>query len=353
MITLYGLDKKGGFKVWKCWTEGDKLFLEHGKLGGKQQLKEEIIVGKNIGRSNETSPSEQAVLEMNSRANKQRDKGYRENKEDLGSLPLSAMLAQDYNKTKHKVEWPVICSRKLDGVRTLAFKENGVVRLQSRGGKEYVVEHIQNDLIELMQEGDVWDGELYIHRKYLEEIVSAVKKPNENTPLLQFIVFDVVSDKPFSERLKDLTYISCTLLAKSSFIKAIDYGFAIDEKEMKYWHRQFVAEGYEGCMLRTQDGLYESGKRSNGLFKYKEFLDDEFEIIGVEEDRNRNAVFKLYDPIANDTFTCTYGDFEQRKHQLLNPQEYVGKMLTVKYQNRYKDSKLPQFPVGLIIRDYE
>ncbi len=28
--TLYGLDKKGGFKVWKIWTNDNLLHIEHG-----------------------------------------------------------------------------------------------------------------------------------------------------------------------------------------------------------------------------------------------------------------------------------------------------------------------------------
>jgi len=348
MILLFGLDKKGGHKQWKCWTEGDKLFVQHGKVGGLQQTKEEVIKGKNIGRSNQTTPEDQAVFEMNSRANKQIDKGYRYSMEDLGELPISAMLANDYNKTAKRVVWPVYTSRKLDGVRTLAFKENGKVRLQSRGGKDYNVEHIQNSLLVLMREGEIWDGELYIHGLFLEEIVSAVKKPNKNTPNLGFIVFDVVNEKPFKERLQDLYKIQW-----SSCIRIIGYDSASTEGEMKRLHNLYVSEEYEGCMLRTENGLYESGKRSNGLFKYKEFMDEEFEIVGVEEDRNGNAVFKLYDPTAKEFFTCTYGDFEQRKYQLAHKEEFIGKMLTVKYQTRYKDSNLVQFPTGVAIRDYE
>jgi hypothetical protein len=82
-------------------------------------------------------------------------------------------------------------------------------------------------------------------------------------------------------------------------------------------------------------------------------LDEEFEIIAVLEDKNHNAVFEVYDSTAKDYFTVTYGDFEQRKHQLMYSNQYIGKKLTVKFQTRYKDSKLPQFPTGLIIRDYE
>lgn len=349
-VTLYGKDKSGKFKQWSIWTVEDSLFIEHGQEGGKLQLKEEKVKGKNIGRSNETSDSEQAEFEANSRINKQTDKGYRADKSELEELPLLPMLANDYLKQGHRIKYPCYASAKLDGVRCLAIcTEEGVI-LKSRGGKLYDVKHITSELQTIMQIGQVWDGELYIHGKYLEEIVSAVKKPNENTKDIHFIIFDFVTDDTFVNRMKEAQKFK---LGTNSSIEILGYQTLFCEEDMKSLHKQYVALGYEGIMLRNYSGLYESGKRSADLQKYKEFMDEEFEIIAVLEDKNHNAVFEVYDSTAKDHFTVTYGDFEQRKHQLMFPNQYIGKKLTVKYQTRYKDSKLPQFPTGLIIRDYE
>lgn len=350
-VTLYGLNKAGGFKQWSIWTVEDSLLIEHGQEGGKLQLKEEKVKGKNIGRSNETSDSEQAELEATSRINKQVDKGYRADKEELTELPLLPMLANDYLKQGHRIKYPCWVSDKLDGVRCLAIRSEEGVVLKSRGGKLYDVKHIQDQLSLSMHVGEIWDGELYIHGKYLEEIVSAVKKPNEMTPDLWFVVFDVVNDKPFEKRLQDIVAIHGRTMSQQ--VDSIVYSLVSSEEEMKAAHKDCVARGYEGIMLRNNSGLYESGKRSADLQKYKEFLDEEFEIIAILEDKNHNAIFEVYDPIAEDHFTVTCGDFEQRKHQLMYPNQYIGKKLTVKYQTRYKDSKLPQFPTGVVIRDYE
>lgn len=350
-ITLYGKDKGGKFKQWSIWTVEGSLFIEHGQEGGKLQLKEEKVKGKNIGRSNETSDAQQAEFEANSRINKQIDKGYRADKGELEELPLLPMLANDYLKQGHRIKYPCWVSDKLDGVRCLAIrKEDGVI-LKSRSGKLYDVKHIQDQLSLSMQVGEIWDGELYIHGKYLEEIVSAVKKPNDMTKNLWFVVFDVVNDKSFIKRLQDIVAIHGRTMSQQ--VDSIVYSMVNCEQEMKLAHKDCVSRGYEGIMLRNADGLYESGKRSADLQKYKEFLDEEFEITAVMEDKNQNAVFQVYDMTACSHFTVTCGDFEQRKHQLLHPEKYIGKLLTVKYQARYKDSKLPQFPAGVIIRDYE
>lgn len=343
---LFGEAKTGKFKIWCIWTEGDMLYIEHGQEGGKQQLKEEKIKGKNIGRANETTPEQQAELEAMSRWRKQIDKGYRESKDELGELEVAAMLAQDYHKQGHKITYPCYGSEKLDGVRCLAIRHADRVELKSRGGKQYDVEHIKQQLMYCMVEGDIFDGEIYLHGKYLEEIVSAVKKTNELTQHLEYIIFDIVNDKPFFERLIDLEKIQ--VKGKISKIKYVEFN---NEEDMKNKHGEYIKKGYEGCMIRNIFGLYESGKRSCDLQKYKEFFDEEFVVIGVSEDVNGNAVLECFDPIANCNFNVCYGDHSLRKYQLEHPHEFIGRFLTVKYQTRYKDSRLPQFPVGLSFRE--
>ncbi len=353
--TLYGKTKAEKIKVWSIWTEDNSLFIEHGSLGGKQQLKQEKISGKNIGRSNETSAAEQAELEAMSRWRKQFDKGYREEVCQLDDLEISVMLAQDYLKQGHRIKYPCYGSKKLDGVRCLAICHADGVELKSRGGKKYNVPHIQDQLFSIMSEGDIFDGEIYLHLKYLEEITSAVKKANADTPNLNFVIFDIVDDGIFDERLNLLNMWKHRLeqMESVSNIQVLGYFDIADENAMKEFHQEFVAQSYEGIMLRNKTGLYESGKRSADLQKYKTFFDEEFEIIAINADRNGNAVFSLMDHVSGLTFECCYGDFEQRKFQLANPENFIGKMLTVKYQTRYKDSRLPQFPCGITIRDYE
>lgn len=351
---LFGKDKAGGYKHWCIQTQGDEMIISYGKVGGKITTKVEKVKGKNIGRANETSPEEQAELEAMSRYRKQLDKGYRENKEDLEELPLLPMLASDYLKVGHRIQWPCYTSVKLDGVRCIAVRGEETVRLISRGGKEYTLPHIQEALLTVMEVGEVWDGEVYLHGYELEDIVSATKKPNKLTPQLQFWLFDVVdSTRIFARRVISVNDASIRIAENDveGVLDTLVYHFCKNEEDMKKQHKIAVSQGFEGVMLRNNKGLYESGKRSGDLQKYKEFMDSEFQILGVEEDKNGNAVFLLFDKIAQAEFHCTYGDFEQRKAFLTSPEKYIGKWLTVKYQKRYKDSRLPQFPTGVGFRD--
>lgn len=350
---LFGKDKNGGYKEWQISVVDNVITITHGKEGGKMQTKRETIKGKNIGRVNETTPEQQALLEAESRYKKQLDKGYRENKEDLEDLEILPMLASDYRKQGHRIKYPCFGLPKYDGARCLAIRHADRVELKSRGGKQYTVHHIQEALMRIMREGDMYDGELYIHGLPLEHITSAVKKPNENTPRLQFIIFDIVDERTYEHRLIALQAMRRYTLSciDAPHIHVAPFCEVQDEQHMKEMHGAYVQDGYEGIMLRNYEGVYESGKRSADLQKYKEFHDEEFQIVGVHQDRNGNAILEVFDSLANANFTVCYGSFEERKYQLEHPEEFIGKWLTVHYQTRYADSRLPQFPVGKLIRE--
>lgn len=391
--TFYGVDKKGGFKVWIIEVGsgiGNESYIKisHGKEGGKLTAKFDTITKGKQGRSH----YEQAISEAEGRIKKQMDKGYREDKEELTELDVLAMLAADYRKQGHRIIFPCYGSVKYDGVRALAKKRNGVVTLESRTSQPYVLPHVEAALNVHMRDGDIWDGEIYKHGHALQDITSAVKRTDtkakieeinrklektkdqekvaelqaelaeahmidELRPKLEFHIFDVVTDQKFVDRVKLLDEL-CGIPVVSPCIQITQYLWIADAADMKVKHDEAVNAGYEGLMLRNFCGMYESGKRSADLQKYKEFLDSEFLIRDIIEDKQGNAVFVLQNDIIGLDgqvwlFQCVMGDMAERKHYIENKHLYIGKLLTVKYQSRYKGTMLPQFPTGVAIRDYE
>lgn len=378
---LFGFEKGGDIKSWCIAVLEDNsgvfISIKHGKLGGKLTEKIEYIKEGKQGRS----LIQQAISQAEARVKKNIDKGYRENKDELGSLDTLAMLAADYRKQGHRIEYPCYGSVKYDGVRALAKKRNGVVSLESRTSQPYDVPHLTKILDIHMQDGDIWDGEVYVHNYELQDIVSAVKRTDPEKEIakakraydkddseqneaavieailvgelrqkLQFHIFDVVSDKPFSERVRDLDEL-CGIPVVSPCIQITEYGYIGSEEAMKEHHKLAVSSGYEGSMLRNFSGLYESGKRSASLQKYKEFLDSEFKILDVVPDKQGNGVFVCKNDLNDKEFQVVMGSMGERLSYLEDKESLKGKHLTVKYQSRYKDTLLPQFPVGLQIRE--
>ena len=383
-VTLYGKDKKGDIKLWTIETGvsiGGKgiITIHHGKEGGKQTRKDEIIYEGKQGRNAE----EQAVFEANSRIKKQIDDNYRHTKEELEHLELLAMLAVDWNKRGKSMVYPCYGSVKYDGVRALAKKRNGVVTLESRTSQLWDVPHLISLLTIHMQEGDIWDGEIYVHGEELQDIVSATKRTDtqaavdkakrkndklltaeslealreaihihELRPKLQFHVFDVVSEKPFVERVKDLDEL-CGIPVVSPHIQITEYFYIASEEDVKTKHQVAVGLGYEGLMLRNFQGYYESGKRSTDLQKYKTFFDSEFLILDVLPNKDDGSAYLVRNDLNDRTFSVTLGSMTDRLEALENKELYKQKLITVKYQTRYKRTLLPQFPTGVAIRDYE
>lgn len=397
-LTLYGLNKAGGYKVWIITTDDQGLItIQHGKEGGKLQVKSELVKGKNLGRSNETTPAEQAVSEAEGKIKKQKDSGYRETKEELEELPLLAMLAVDFTKVGHRMEFPCYGSDKYDGLRCLAKKRGGMVTLESRKGLPYDLPHIQDQLSRTMFEGETYDGEIYLHGYALQEISSAVKRTDTQgaiddarrkydkllasnhfgaeilaaqeeledaqrihllRPELQFIIFDALSfditeETPFEDRLAHLGTVSGYMAgwATMTHIRTATYVPINNEEELRAAHADAVRRGYEGLMLRSRKGLYESGKRSSGLMKYKTFLDEEFEVVGYEIDKDGCIVYVCKNNLNDHTFNVIFGSKEWKRMKALTAGEDNGKFLTVKFQTRYKNTLLPQFPTGVDFRE--
>jgi len=126
-------------------------------------------------------------------------------------------------------------------------------------------------------------------------------------------------------------------------------------EDVKRLHADYVAEGYEGLILRNKAGLYTVDHRSKDLQKYKEFLDEEFVVTGftVGVGVEAGCVLWTCQTAEGKEFSCRpKGTHESRQEAVATAAAQIGKKLTVRFQE-WTDDKKPRFPVGLAIRDYE
>lgn len=324
--------------------------------GGKVTKKLTEVKGKNIGRSNETTPHQQAVSEAMSRAEKQIGKGYVNDRLDAQTLPVTnklgkklPMLATKIEKINvDKVDWDhAFIQPKLDGER--ALNDEG---LYSRGGVAMPLPHIQMDLdLHKSFEGLHTDGEMYIHGMPLNEIGSLVSKPRQESEQLEYWIYDIVSDKPFEERYADLKNAFAGAAAHlDPRIKLVPtYKVSNIEEAMRY-HNLFLEQGFEGSMLRLGTDGYQDGKRSAKLVKIKPFEDAEFEVVGHnwatpnhapcgKELLNPLFIYKVEHlgkaPVFGETLAP--GTHEQKHEQGLNPEAKYGKFLTLTFMGWTKN----------------
>jgi DNA ligase-1 len=354
LVPLYKPDIKGGVRFWSVQAEGNTYSVGHGLLRGKVQYKVTICYPKNVGRSNEVSAEDQAIKAATAKWVRQRDrKGYGITPEEA-QVSRKPMLAMDYHKSGHRITYPCGVQPKLDGVRALVERvSEEKVSITSRTGKIFEADlgAIEQWVLENLEVGTILDGELYIHGEELEQIISAVKKTKERTARVEFWVFDLVMEGADNSRRTGILH---TGLSPSGPIRLVKTKLVHSEEEMKHEHKFYIAAGFEGTILRNREGLYAYNHRSPDLQKYKDFLDEEFQILDVTEDKDGYPVFLLV--CGDGTFTCVLrGDKEENKAKYLQGQksDVIGKYMTVKYQKKYRDSGLPQFPTGQVIRDYE
>ena len=354
---LYKKNANGSINEWRIITDGNTYWTEFGRVGGQIQASEKTLcVGKNIGKANETSAVRQAELEA---ASIWRRKISMENFvldiDRVDEVKFNPpMLAKIYNKTY--TESMKFVQPKLDGVRCNIMFNNGVVEAISRKNKPfYTVEHIKKSLENFILENPTihLDGELYNHELHddFNKIVSLVKKQkitpddeNEIVKYVKYYVYDMWDDNnpdmPFSERnqfiknnLKDLPFIEVVETYEVNSAQEIDDKF-----------KEFIAHGYEGAIIRL-DKPYEH-KRSKNLLKYKEFLDDEFEILTVNNGKTNNMAESVTIRLKNGKICNATLAFPDAKcvEMMMYQNQYIGKLATVRYFGETNDGLL-RFPV--------
>ena len=122
---------------------------------------------------------------------------------------------------------------------------------------------------------------------------------------------------------------------------------------IKKLHDKYVDEGFEGIVIRDPDKTYNYGGRTNDMIKWKEYRDEEFEIIGYSEGlRPEDMVFVCKTVDGKEFEAKPFGSREIIHEYLERMDEIIGKMATVKFFN-YSDDGKPTQPNLKCIRDYE
>lgn len=369
---LFKLTTKNKVQEWEIYVEGNIIHKVYGLLKGKKQHVTDIITkGKNIGRVNETTPEEQAELEAIALWTRKKEKEYRETIEELSNKEKTSsfggylpMLANSYKKYFNKIKWTCYCQPKLDGLRCISRKDNDIVTLWFRSGKQIqTMQHIEKVLNRVMKNGEIFDGELYIHNTDFNKLGGSIRRAvNLDVKIaekVEYHIYDfprifagedlLLENIPYQYRLVEFKQRKLNYPLVKVETKVID-----DEDGMKELFAQYTEQGYEGIMLRNSGASYEQ-KRSYDLLKYKEFDEAEYKIVGFEEGRGllAKAVGSFICQLPNEqTFKAKLKGkdvTELLKYYFKNQELFMGKDLTVQFQGLSKDN-VPRFPVGKIIR---
>lgn len=275
------------------------------------------------------------------------------------------MLGTPYDDVGHdKVAWPCIVTEKLDGIRRIIIKENGVCRAYSRSG------HIDEGLVEILAEAmylpdnTVYDGELLAKGTFKDCIAqrqasnSIANSGGEKTGLT-FNVFDMIpldefyAGKSTSPALNRKILLGATLMDDS-----IEYivenaseliaAFGIHQElehikpvpilgkvnsllEAEPIVSEIWNNGGEGIMLNTCSGPYEI-KRTKHLLKVKHTEEYTLKVVDILEGtgRNEDAMGALVVDFEG-AFVGVGSGFTDAQRQEIweNKEDYIGRMVEV------------------------
>lgn len=347
-----------------------KIITTHGQTAGKQVVHESEI---KEGKAKRTI-LEQAILEANRKwENKKTKELYCENVADSSKTDVIVrpMLANKFSfelykkdSKAFKIGFPAFIQKKYDGIRCLSYIKNGNVILESRKGVEFenfdLLKTQIKIILEKLPENFYLDGELYTQQLDFEVIsglvrLSSKKCTNENKNMINQIEYHIYD--LFDSNQPNLTYASRNNILENivcgSLCNKVETFIANELNDVKKMHDKFVQAGYEGIMIRDKSGIYETNKRSKYLQKYKVFMEEEFEIIGFHEGTGDETGAIIWQCKTEDNKMFAVrprGTFDFRKKLFLEGDKYIGKMLTVIFQE-YSSDGIPRFPVGKAIRD--
>lgn len=343
---IYKKDSSGKIRYLEISNDGHFVVQESGVVGTNSPvINRSACEAKNVGKSNATTPESQAYIEAQAKLTEKMRLGYfnsiEEAQEKGGKDFLLPMLAKDFKKEMKKVTFPCYVQPKLDGMRALGTEDDGFM---SRTGKEIdTLKHIV--LADL--EDVVLDGELYAHGISFQENMKLIKKYRPNlTEQVKYHVYDIVMDAPFNERHDTLASLIRAL--DNPNIELVPTYLAFNKQQINEFHQAFIAEGYEGTMVRLIGEGYTVNKRSSQLLKYKDFLDEVYEVVDVipSESRPEQGVVVCAKPngMGATHFNCGMKfSHAEREEILANKQNYIGKMAEIRFFE-YTDGGLPRFP---------
>jgi DNA ligase-1 len=253
---------------------------------------------------------------------------------------------------KRLLSWqpPFIVQPKYDGFRcrALTLPNERVILLSSEENVFFSTPHI-NGYLETLNLPFELDGELYCHGMSFEQISSIISRSKNihcDHQKIQFHAFDIINEEPQGERLRTLINLS---LRPPIYIAP--YYICSDLQAVMDTYNMLLSYGYEGIIVRYLYNIYER-KRSTSVMKFKPKQEDNYVIVGVQEEISASGSPKG----TLGSLICASGDggtfsvgsgftASQRKSLWESRDKLVGRTCKVLYQHITTGKKVPRFPV--------
>lgn len=273
-----------------------------------------------------------------------------------------------------EVSYPVRVEPKLDGLRCVAVKANGIVTMYTRNGNVLeTLPQIAKTLTDAVIDNCVFDGEALGNDWNESNSVLMSSKGSKDDSNITYWVFDSLTlkewvdqatDVPMSERV-NMTKSRVASARKSSHVnvKCVEGETVTNEADLMRFYQNAMNGGHEGIMLKDLTAPYRF-KRSDAILKMKPVITFEGVIIGSYEGRvgtkNAGKFGGFYVCLPNKIVTRIGGGFNdaiRAEFQLNGVDTYNGRIVEIEGQpdpltkdGLTKDGRV-RFPVFTRFRD--
>ncbi|TVX85990.1 ATP-dependent DNA ligase [Paenibacillus agilis] len=288
---------------------------------------------------------------------------------------FDVLLAKAFKDHGHKLKGIFYITLKLDGIRCVAIKKDGVVQFYTRQGQpiDDLID-IEAEIAQKLPDNFVLDGELLLEnpkRLPSDELFRATQKVVRKDGIKQNLEFNVFDGLPLEEFLEGRSKLKYEARrkeigelfnnAKPQFIRQLPVLYIGDDKAViSEILQEVVANGHEGLMINTANGHYVT-KRSDVLLKVKEMHTVDLQVLELEEGSGKykgtlGAIvvdYKGYRVGVGSGFTDT------ERNMLWNTKDIkelslIGKIAEIQYfeESSNEDGGISlRFPVFKRIRD--
>ena len=265
----------------------------------------------------------------------------------------------------------IFASRKLNGSRGTYFKGDIISR---QAQKFEGLDHIIKDIEKIIGTDYAVDGEL-IRRNIdgltdgqnFRETISILNSDGNDKSLIKFVIFDIVPIDEFErdactenysvrkKRLLDLkNKIQKNGTQNIEVVQMVYEG--TDVNDVYDWLDYAVKHDWEGLVVNRQVPYRRT--RHNGCLKVKRFYTVDLRITAIEEGQNRLAGTMgalVVDYKGNELRVGSGFDDATRAAVWENPDNYIGKIVEIKYKEKSCDKKTGleslQFPTFVRFRN--
>lgn len=269
------------------------------------------------------------------------------------------MLCSAFDKKLvDKIKFPAIVQKKEDGMRFNAIVKDGSIDFRSRNGKEIaLLGNLEEEFIAMANgRNAVFDGELLVEidgqiadRQTGNGILNKANKGTisiQEAATVRATVWDMVDYDDFVRGVSNTAYIDrwnallkCPTSSdnKIRFVETIHVA-TLEAAEIQF--QQYLEDGFEGIILKDSSAIWEN-RRSKKQVKFKGEEECDLKVVGIQTGTGKyeGLIGALLCESGDGILKVDVGSGFKDEDRKKDPNEYLSKIVAVKYNMRIKNKQ--------------